>query len=235
MKHFFCACFLLTISNFIYGQKNFIDQPYIETSAVADTLIKPDIIYLQITLLESDSRNRKSVEELEQDMRAALLRQNIDTNKQLTLLDLSSEFKRMFLKGNTILKMKAFSVKLSDAYTAVLLLKELENVGISNVLITKVTYSKIEELLNSLRMSAAAKCRKNAEILASGMGQKLGKAIFVSDLNTTEPSRQAYIDGFDRAKSTALYGSRGDDPLPLYVEYQKIKFEVKLTAKFVIE
>lgn len=234
MKHFFCACLLLTISNFIYGQKNFIDQPYIETSAVADTLIKPDIIYLQITLLESDSRNRKSVEELEQDMRAALLRQNIDTNRQLTLLDLSSEFKRMFLKGNTIMKMKAYSVKLSDAYTAVLLLKELENVGISNVEVTKVTYSKLEDVLYSLRTTAAAKCRKNAELMAAGVGQKPGKAIFISDLTTPENSRQGMIDGFDKAKALSLYGSRADDN-PMFVEYQKIKFEVKLTAKFVIE
>lgn len=28
--------------------KNFIDQPYVETTAKVDTLIKPDVIYLDI-------------------------------------------------------------------------------------------------------------------------------------------------------------------------------------------
>ena len=42
--------------------KNFIDQPYLETSARVDTLVTPDRIYLQITLQESDTKGRTSLE-----------------------------------------------------------------------------------------------------------------------------------------------------------------------------
>lgn len=70
------------------------------------------------------------------------------------------------------MKMKAFSVKLSDAYSAVLLLKDLENAGISNVEVTKVTYSKLEDVLSQLRFSAASKCRKNAENVGFRDGTK---------------------------------------------------------------
>lgn len=72
-------------------------------------------------------------------------------------------------------------------------------------------------------------------MLASGMGQKLGKSIFISNLNTEDLSRQGIVNGIDRAKATALYGARADDSGPMYVEYQKIKYEVKITARFVIE
>ena len=41
--------------------KNFIDQPYIETTAKVDSLVKPDIIYLDILLQEKDNRNKVSV------------------------------------------------------------------------------------------------------------------------------------------------------------------------------
>ncbi len=34
--------------------KNFIDQPFIETTAQVDTLVTPDRIYLNILILEKD-------------------------------------------------------------------------------------------------------------------------------------------------------------------------------------
>ena len=42
----------------VFGQKNFLDQPYIETSAKEDTLVTPDRIYLSITISEADSKNK---------------------------------------------------------------------------------------------------------------------------------------------------------------------------------
>ncbi len=38
--------------------KNFIDKAYLETSAKVDTLVKPDIIYLDIIISEKDSKNK---------------------------------------------------------------------------------------------------------------------------------------------------------------------------------
>ena len=48
--------------------KNFIDQPYLETTAKVDTLIKPDIIYLCMIKKKKDERNKISVEEMETRM-----------------------------------------------------------------------------------------------------------------------------------------------------------------------
>lgn len=38
--------------------KNFIDQPYVETTSKADTLIIPDRIYLNIVISEKDTRGK---------------------------------------------------------------------------------------------------------------------------------------------------------------------------------
>jgi len=60
---------LVLTFHFANGQtKNFIDQPYLETTAKVDSLVKPDIIYLDILLQEKDNRNKVSVEELENKM-----------------------------------------------------------------------------------------------------------------------------------------------------------------------
>ena len=54
MKNFITIITLLMV-NFAFSQtKNFIDQPYLETSAEADTLVIPDRIYLKITISENE-------------------------------------------------------------------------------------------------------------------------------------------------------------------------------------
>ena len=54
----------LCIVSFIFSQtKNFIDQPYLETSAKADTLVIPDRIYLDILISEKDTKDKKSIED----------------------------------------------------------------------------------------------------------------------------------------------------------------------------
>ena len=71
------------IVSFVFSQtKNFIDQPYLETSAKADTLVIPDRIYLDILISEKDTKDKKSIEELEILMEEKLKSIGIDTKKQ---------------------------------------------------------------------------------------------------------------------------------------------------------
>ena len=55
--------------------KNFIDQPYLETTVKVDTLVVPDRIYLNILLTEADTKGRTSVEELENPLGSARIGQ----------------------------------------------------------------------------------------------------------------------------------------------------------------
>ena len=97
---------LLTFLTFqSYSQtKNFIDKPYLETTATVDTLVIPDRIYLSILIMEKDTRGRTSVEELENRMNTKLIALGIDTKKQLTLSDVSSNFRKYFLKNKFVRK-----------------------------------------------------------------------------------------------------------------------------------
>ena len=88
---------LLTVQS--YSQtKNFIDQPYLETTSVVDTLVVPDRIYLSILITEADTKGKVSVEELENRMNNKLIALGIDTKKQLSLADVTSNFKKYFLR-----------------------------------------------------------------------------------------------------------------------------------------
>ena len=94
---FLITLFLIISSLTSYGQsKNFIDQPYLETTARVDTLVIPDRIYLSILITEADTKGKTSVEKLENKMADKLKTLGIDIEKQLTLTDLGSNFKSTF-------------------------------------------------------------------------------------------------------------------------------------------
>ena len=70
--------------------KNFIDQPYMETSATVDTLVVPDKIYLAILITEADSKGKVSTETLERRMYNTLTGLGIDTKEKLKLSNVGS-------------------------------------------------------------------------------------------------------------------------------------------------
>ena len=98
--------------------KNFIDQPYIETSATVDTLVVPDKIYLAILITEADSKGKVSTETLERRMYNTLTGLGIDTKEKLKLSDVGSNFKKYFLKNKQVLKDKSYTLEVGDAVTA---------------------------------------------------------------------------------------------------------------------
>ena len=104
MKKSFLIFVMFFVWNLFSAQRDFLDQPYIEVSASVDTLVVPDRIYVSITLNEADSKNKKSVEEQEKQLEAILKKLKINTDKDLSVLGYSSDFKKYFLKGQNILK-----------------------------------------------------------------------------------------------------------------------------------
>jgi hypothetical protein len=157
-----------------YAQtKNFIDRPYMETTAVVDTLVVPDRIYFSILITEADTRGKISVEELENRMNTKLIALGIDTKKQLFLSDAASNFKNYFLRGKDILKNKAYTLLVYDAETAGRVIVGLESIAISNIQLTKTEYSKMEQLQLELKQKAVAKAKLQGEYLLKPLNQNL--------------------------------------------------------------
>lgn len=222
--------FLLITSLKSYGQnKNFIDQPYLETTARVDTLVTPDRIYLSIRITEADTKGKISVEKLENKMADKLKTLGIDTEKQLTLSDLASNFKKYFLRKVDVQKDKEYSLLVYDAVTAGNVILGLESIGISNVNLTKTEYSKLENLKIILRQLAVKAAKKQGEAMVFPLDQKLGSALYISDLNTGIQNRyQARVAEVQVFKD-------GDPDQPIEIEFEKIKVESTVNVKFAIQ
>tara|TARA_R110000751_G_scaffold307290_3_gene428030 strand:+ start:151 stop:861 length:711 start_codon:yes stop_codon:yes gene_type:complete len=231
---------LLLIISFLTLQghsqtKNFIDQPFLETIAEVDTLVTPDKIHLMIILNEEDNRNRKSTEELEASMFKVLKSLSIDLEKSLSVVDYSSDFKKYFLAGQKVLKTKMFSLILKDAQTVGKVMAGLEREEISNVSISKTEYSKSEQLLLELRAKAILKAKRNAENMVAPLNQKIGKAIYVSDLETASITSQLQgkVAGVQIRGASSIYGSRAKEDI--MIDFEKMEFSAKVNVKFIIE
>ncbi|MGB5691203.1 MAG: SIMPL domain-containing protein [Flavobacteriaceae bacterium] len=222
---------MLTLSLTGYAQtKNFMDQSYLETNASADTLVVPDRIYLSILIRESDSKNRQSVEKLENEMKDALNSLGIDTKKQLMLADLDSNFKNYFLKKTGVLKSKSFSLLVYDAVTAGKVIQALENKKIANVNFQKAEVSNLETLKLELRRKAVQRAVAQAETMLQPLEQKLGKALYISDRST------GIIYGWqNRMSNMEMARVQSDQNEPIAVDFQKVKVSSSVNIKFAIE
>lgn len=225
---------LILTSIFAHAQtKNFIDQPYLETTAKVDTLVNPDIIYLNILIQEKDEKNKVSVEEMEAKMIQKLNSFGIDTEKQLTLFDLASNFKKYFLKQKDIMKDKAYELKVFDSQTAGKVLVGLEEIGISNVELDRTEYAKMEALKLELKSKAVEKAKRQADFLVKPLQQKVGPAIYMNDkyyenyATFDNQLQEVVVTGYSRKASQAYE--------PPAIEFRPIKVESEVSIKFIIE
>ena len=235
MQHFkIFTLSLIFISTLGFSQtKNFIDLPYVETSAKIDTLITPDKIHLTIIITEKDTKGKISLESLEQKMANKLTSIGIDLSKQLVTFDISSNFQKYLLKQQDILKSKSYSLLLYDAKTAMKAIIELESENISNISLEKTEYSKIEQLKLELKTKAILCAKQNAIHMANPLNQKIGNAIFISDSSNISDATQGKIAGLQVKGITSISKSINYEPID--IDFQKIKVETQVNVKFRLE
>ena len=222
MKKSFLIFVMFFVWNLFSAQRDFLDQPYIEVEAEADTLVVPDRIYVSITLNEADSKNKKSVEEQEKQLETILKKLKINTDKDLSVLGYSSDFKKYFLKG--------------DAYTLGNVIISLEEAGISNTEVEKVEYSKSKELLLELKSEAVKRSRITADKLVKPLNQKAGKALYIS-------VNESGVEKITRAVTGAsLYGVPGgaskiyaSEEFLRKLDFEKIKFFAVVRVKYQLD
>ena len=212
------------------GEKNFIDFNYIEVTGKAEMEVTPNEIYLNIRIDEKDSKGKENLEELEKKMVAVLEEIGVDTKKDLSIQDFSSNFKFYFLRGDKIFTSKEYQLITHEGRTTGLVYQELERIGISNITIEKVDHSEIEKYRREVKIKAVKAAKEKATEMAEAIGQSAGKAIYIQEYNNN-----IYPLRMDRASNTKIMvrgaSSMADQSLP-EIEFQKIDLEYSVLVRF---
>lgn len=235
MKKSFLIFVMFFVWNLFSAQKNFLDQPYIEVGASVDTLVVPDRIYVSITLNEADSKNKKSVEEQEKQLETILKKLKINTDKDLSVLGYSSDFKKYFLKGQNILKTKKYSLLVRDAYTLGNVIISLEEAGISNTEVEKVEYSKYKELLLELKSEAVKRSRITADKLVKPLNQKAGKALYIYANESQDMYGEESLVFYRAADPIEASKISASEEFLRKLDFQKMRFSATVNIKYQLD
>ncbi len=164
--------------------KNYIDQPYIDVSGYADSLVIPNEIYIRINISEKDTRDRVPVETSELKMVEGLKALGLNTEKDLSTNDLGSNYRFYLLKQKDVMKTKQYLLKVGDAVTASKVFMLLEDLDISNTSIDRVEHSEFESIKNLTRIKAVENAKQKATALTKPLNQIVGQAIYLTDNET---------------------------------------------------
>ncbi|TAJ07920.1 SIMPL domain-containing protein [Marinilabiliaceae bacterium JC017] len=213
------------------GAKNFIDKNYIEVTGKAEMEIAPDLIYVTIKISEKDNKAKQSLEQLEDKMLKTLRDIGIDLEKDFSINDFASNFQFYWLKKTDIFTSKEYQVVVHDTRTLGKIFRELEKLNISNIEIAKLDHSKIEDYRREVKVKAIQEAKEKAEELMEAVDQKVGKAIFVQELN-----RHFYGGKAEALTANTVMKVRGTGDFgiadELNIEFQKIELEYEILVRF---
>ena len=235
MKKFIFIFSILLIATFSFGQSldNCIKDPFISVTGTAKMEIIPDKIFLDIILTEKDRNDRKELNEIEVLFLGVLDKLNI-SKEDLSLSDANSSLIRIPWRGKKITKSKQYQVMVKDVKTLTTLLNELESVDISNVRISYVDHSKIEEFRKEVKTKAIIAAEEKAEYLLKAIGKELGDPIEISENPFNVVGLQSNVSGVNAtmrgARSSATEYSIDDQ-----ITFEKIELEFSVFAKFKIK
>lgn len=233
MKNFNLTVFC--ILSFFVAQtqtKNFIDLPYVEVIGTVDTLVTPNEIYVKIVISEKDTRDRTSLEELEIRMINTLKSLGVDTEKDLTTNDISSNFRFYLLKAKDVLKGKQYILKVRDAMAASKIFLQLEETGISNLSIDRVDHSDLENIRGLMRTKAMANAKSRAIALTQPLGQTVGPAIHITDTETYANQLQGRLAGVVITGYSVRKNDKDEAPK---IDFEKIRISTSVNVKFMLK
>lgn len=157
----------------------------------------------------------------------------IATEKQLALNDMSSIYKKYFLKQDDIQKSKDYTLLVYNGTTVGKVILGLEEIGISSVTIDKTEFSKAEDLILTLKSIAILKAKNQAMVMTEPLHQKVGNAIYISDFNTTSDMYGSRAGGI--TIRGLAFSNRKNNFDPNDIEFEKLKIGTEVKVIFKLE
>jgi uncharacterized protein YggE len=209
------------------GTKNFIDQNYIEITGVSESELTPDEIYLSIVIHEKDKKGKISVEQQETAMIKKLKQLDLNMKNDFKILDYTSNYKFYFLKRTDIQKSKKYQLMVRDGLTLGKVFQTLESIEISNVSISKISHSKIEEHTRVAKIRALKAAKQKALDYAEAIDQTIGKALYIQE--NQRNFRPQYSNEITvRGMTTSKFQQEAIND----IEFEKIKIHASVLARF---
>ncbi|MBR4853146.1 MAG: SIMPL domain-containing protein [Alistipes sp.] len=200
-------------------------NPFVAVNGSSQVKITPDEIYLRIKLDEGDTKGKDIIEAQRKRLFSALRRCGVDIEKQLTLLNMSSEY---FRRGSSLATTQ-YELKLTSAEAVRAVFEALDKDGITNVAVTRTASSKIDDYRRQARQEAIRNAQSRARDLAEAIGQSIGACFEINDYTSEARVTNSRVM---MAKSAAV--DMVAEEVEPNVEFEQIVINYNVSAKFVL-
>lgn len=207
----------------------------ISVSGSAETEVTPDIIYISISLKEylKDGNSKKKVDitTLENELFSAVQKAGLD-KENLTINNLSSYTAVAEKKKNPdYLAGKQYRLKVTDLNKWNAIIGSIDPKGVAYTNIDSYDYSKIESLKKELKIKALQAAKAKASYLVEAIGDKLGNAIDIQEINNEAYPQPMYrANMMMKAESADMAGAAAAE-----IDFKKIKLNYVMNVVFEIK
>ncbi|CAM3718411.1 SIMPL domain-containing protein [Mucilaginibacter galii] len=229
MKKLLLLAALLTVT--ITGFAQNVDlRRKIEVTGSAEQEVTPDIIYVAISLKEyMNGKNKVDISTLERQLQKAVTEAGI--SKEDFMINNISSYNYVIdkKKNPDFLASKQYRIKVRDLNAINTILSKVDDKGIQSTGVDSYDYSKLAELRQTLKIKALQAAREKATYLLNSIGEKLGGAIDIQDIEN-EPLNQPVYNV--RMFKTAMAADMVENVEP--IDFKKIKLNYQVRAVFEI-
>lgn len=227
MKKTFLIVVLSALS--IAGHAQEITKPYIEVTGTSETEVVPDELTLTITLTES--KERPNIQKQEDRLKKSLRDLGLDLSN-LTLNSADADYQRIKAFKKEVVVSKTYLLKLSSADMIGKVYEQLSELDAQDAYISKVNYSKMEEIKKENSIKAIKAAKEKAQNLLAAIGQQTGMPLQVFEqqngiLNPVPNYRMA-------TKSAVMYDATIASNEP-EMSFRKIKIVNSFLIKYEIK
>ncbi|WP_026897796.1 SIMPL domain-containing protein [Daejeonella oryzae] len=230
MKSLLITAFLSVFALTAFSQ-NIDNRRKIEVTGSSEAEVTPDIIYIGISLKEyfkdNNSKKKIEIEDLERQLQTAVL--NAGIPKENFMINNISSFNYYWdkKKNPDFLAKKQYRIKVTDLTKFNQIMSAVDPKGIEYSNIESYDYSKIESLKSELKIKALQAAKAKASLLAESIGEKIGGAIDIQEINNEYYPQPMYRSNV-MMKSDALSEVSS---MP-EIDFKKIKLNYQMRTVF---
>lgn len=177
MRRFILCALALVVAWGASAQESVRDE--VVVNGYAERKVTPDKFTVAITISETDSKGRISLDEQERSIIKSLRAEGFDTDEALRLKNNYSSYMR---RG--ALATRDYELVVHGAERLSVALATLEELNLHSVSLSRATCTNLDAIREELRREAMRDAKRNAEVLAEAIEQEVGSCTYILDNNS---------------------------------------------------
>ena len=177
MRRFILCALALVVAWGASAQESVRDE--VVENGYAERKVTPDKFTIAITISETDSKGRISLDEQEKAIIKSLKSAGFDTEEALRLKNNYSSYMR---RG--ALATRDYELVVHGAERLSVALATLEELNLHSVSLSRATCTNLDVIREELRREAMRDAKHNAEVLAGAIEQEIGPCTYIHDYNS---------------------------------------------------